>query len=299
MVAALQRQHEPAAALALGHVLRHAHARRQPGDAQREPGEGVEPVRVGAERDEDEVGPEPLGEPWQDGPVETRQLVAGPGGDGEVHRRALARADARLGERARARVDPLLVRRDHEHARVVVERLLGPVPVVDVEVHDEDALGAVLGLGVAGGDGDVRHQTKPHRLRRPRVVARRTPQREPVVDAALHHGVHEREQVPARDSREVEGGRRRVRVRVERPAARLAKMLHQVEVAPQVDALQRLAGRGLTLHVLDLAQARVRERPQHRVEPGRALGVAGLGVGVVALGERDGGHGSTSFGKHT
>ena len=70
------------------------------------------------------------------------------------------------------------------HASVVPEDVLRAVAVVDVEIDDGDALGAMGGLGVAGGDRRVVEEAEAHRRRRLGVVAGRPRGDESVVDAA-------------------------------------------------------------------------------------------------------------------
>ena len=67
----------------------------------------------------------------------------------------------------------MLERRDHQHARVAGEDLLGAVAVVDVEVDDRDALEAVRGERVRRADGDVVEETEPHRAIALGMVPRR------------------------------------------------------------------------------------------------------------------------------
>ncbi len=64
---------------------------------------------------------------------------------------------------ARIRIQRMLERRDHQHARIVGEDLLGAVAVVDVEVDHRHALEGVRGERVRHADGDVVEETEPHR----------------------------------------------------------------------------------------------------------------------------------------
>ena len=59
-------------------------------------------------------------------------------------------------------------------ASVLPERLLRPVPVVDVEVGHQDPPDAVPPLGVPGRDGDGVEEAEAHRLRSPGVVSGRS-----------------------------------------------------------------------------------------------------------------------------
>ena len=69
----------------------------------------------------------------------------------------------RLAGRAGAGIERHLVGRAIEHGRVGPEDRLRAVAVMDVEIHDGDAVGAMRGLGVAGGDGDIVEEAEAHR----------------------------------------------------------------------------------------------------------------------------------------
>ena len=71
----------------------------------------------------------------------------------DVESGAVALATQRRVAGARVRVP--VVRREEEHARITVERVLGRVPVVVVPVDDHDLLESVLTLGVSGRDRRV------------------------------------------------------------------------------------------------------------------------------------------------
>ncbi len=73
---------------------------------------------------------------------------------------------AALAERAGAGIERHLVGRGVEHVRVAPEDVLRAVAVMDVEIDDRDALGAVDGLGVARGDRRVVEEAEAHRRRR-------------------------------------------------------------------------------------------------------------------------------------
>ena len=51
--------------------------------------------------------------------------------------------------------------RSVHHARIVPEDVLGAVAVMDVEIDDRDALGAMRFLRVPGGDGTLLKKQKP------------------------------------------------------------------------------------------------------------------------------------------
>ena len=81
--------------------------------------------------------------------------------------------DAALGGRARPGVVRPLVKARIKDRGVVLEEVLGAVPVVDVKVDDRDPLESVDLLEVARGDRCVVDETKAHGSRRLGVVSRR------------------------------------------------------------------------------------------------------------------------------
>ena len=130
---------------------------------------GVEP-----RRDEDELGSEGL-QGGEHAPLEGRQpgVVTRPARERAVQRGALAVAEPALGGGAGPRVVGGLVEARVEHARVTLEEVLGPVPVVDVEVDDRHSLEAALVAGRPRGEGDVVGEAEPHGEPLLRVVSRR------------------------------------------------------------------------------------------------------------------------------
>ncbi len=65
------------------------------------------------------------------------------------------------------------------------EDVLCAVAMVDVEIHDQDAVQAVIVSSGLGGDGDVVQQAEPHSTAGDRVVSRRPHQAERVGVVAL------------------------------------------------------------------------------------------------------------------
>ena len=82
--------------------------------------------------------------------------------------------------------------------RIVPEDVLRAVAVVDVEIDDRDALGAVYRLGVTRGDGRIVEETKAHRRRDFRMMARRARGDEGVSDLPGHHLVDREDRAPGR-----------------------------------------------------------------------------------------------------
>ena len=114
----------------------------------------------------------------------TVDVVAGALGERDVDRRAVAVAGASLGPVAGARVVRELVRREVEHARVVVEDVLRAVAVMDVDVDDGDALDSRLFERARDGDGDVVEEAEAHRAVRRRVVPGRANEAEGGIELA-------------------------------------------------------------------------------------------------------------------
>ena len=98
------------------------------------------------------------------------------------------------------------------HGRIVPEDVLGAVAVMDVEIHDRDALGAMRFLRVPRGDGGVVEEAEAHRGRDLGVMSGRAGRDESVASLAAHHLV-DREDGAARGAkRGLERARRHGRV---------------------------------------------------------------------------------------
>ena len=83
--------------------------------------------------------------------------------------------------------------------------MLGAVAVVDVEIHDRDALGAVDRARVAGRDRGVVEEAEAHRRRHFGVMAGRAGRDEGVADLARHHLVDREDRAAGRAQRRLEG----------------------------------------------------------------------------------------------
>ena len=142
-----------------------------------------------------------------------------PGGERDVHRRALARAAAPLGAAPGPRIERVLVERHVEHVRVVPEDRLGAVAVVGVPVEHRHPLDAG-GPRVRRRDGGVVHQAEAHGAGRLGVVAGRPAEAERGPDVAGQHGVDRRRGGARGDDRGVVAPLAHDRVEVDRPSAR-------------------------------------------------------------------------------
>ena len=164
-----------------------------------------------------------------------------------------------------------------EQAGVVLERRLGAIAVVHVEV-DHRHPGHAQRLGFARGDGHIGEQAEPHGLVRLRVVARGTHGGEGAISLAARHGPHRLDRRPRRQSPGPHASRRQHRVSVQRYDAGGGRgVQNPLNVGLGVDADQ-----GLNLGLRRLAtvqrQARVVHGVQHGRQPGGALGVPLAGV---------------------
>ena len=126
-----------------------------------------------------------------------------------------------------------------EHRLVVPEDVLRAVAVVDVEIDDRDALCAVDGLRVAGGDGGIVEEAETHRRRRFGVMARRPRGDEGVFDLAGHHLVDREHRSPGGADRRLPGAGRHGGVLVDPDAPFLGRgLLDRRHVVGGMDAPQ-------------------------------------------------------------
>ena len=126
------------------------------------------------------------------------------------------------------------------HGRIVPENVLGAVAVMDVEIHDRDALGAMRFLRVPRGDGRVVEEAEAHRGRDLGVMAGRAGRDESVARPAAHHLV-DREDGAARGAkRGIEGPWRHKGVGVERdPAGFWRRLPDRVDINLRMNAGDR------------------------------------------------------------
>ena len=162
------------------------------------------------------------------------------------------------------------------HGRIVPEDVLGAVAVVDVEIHDRDALGAVRRLGVPRGDGGVVEEAEAHRGRDLGVMSGRAGRDEGVADLAAHHLVDREDRASRGAKRGLEGARRHGRVLVEGGQAVLRRRRpDRLDVLLRVDARDRGkigARRGVARqHLKRLALERAFDRAQAVGPLGMAL----------------------------
>src|SRR5208283_425642 len=133
--------------------------------------ERIEAVAVEAGRDDDEIGRE-VGDARQD--RRFHRLAEGfapvAGAQGSVYD-LIVRAS--LPDLPRAGKERHLMGRCVHNVPVVPEGVLRAVAVMDVEIDDRDALGAIDRLRVTRGNGRVVEETEAHRHRDFSMMARR------------------------------------------------------------------------------------------------------------------------------
>ena len=166
--------------------------------------------------------------------------------------------------------------------------MLGAVAVMDVEIHDRDALGAMRFLRVPGGDGDVVEEAEAHRGRDLGVMAGRAGRDESVANPAAHHLVDREDRASRGAQRGLERARRHRRVRIEGgPALPRRRVADRLDVFLRMDARDRRkvgARRGVARqHLKRLAL----ERALDRTQPIGPLGMALAHLVREAGGVRD------------
>jgi len=229
-------------------------------------------VRIEAGRDHDQVRAEVV-QRTQD--ARRERLPERLAGIARAQRRVPDVADARLRQVAGAGEQRHLVGRTVEEVLVGPEDVLRAVAVVDVEIHDRDALGTVADTGVVGCDGGVREQAEAHGAVGLGVVPRRAHLAERVGEAARHHLVDRIE--PGADGAQggvhAAGRHHRIAVEVHAAVALLG------DLARPLDAVQVILGmhaQDRVLHVvaqrrLGASQCVVALMRQHLVDGAHAL----------------------------
>src|SRR5437867_11266006 len=116
-------------------------------------GQGIVSMRIESRRDQHKVRLERISgrheEPLEDLPI---ILIALPGRHGNINRQALALPFSPFGGSASPGIVGILVRAEEEYRWVVIKGMLGPIPVMDVPVHNQHAGDAMTSLEVARSD---------------------------------------------------------------------------------------------------------------------------------------------------
>jgi len=140
------------------------------------PSERIGHAGVEAAGDENEIGPEGMQRGKND-LLDGMKICAVPaaGRQGQVDVGAISLAFAALGQHADVEgVEAVLMQRDREHLRIVIEGLLGAVAVMDVPIDDGDAAVSVAGERMAGGQRDIGEEAEAARAVALGMMPRRT-----------------------------------------------------------------------------------------------------------------------------
>ena len=145
-----------------------------------------------------------------------------------------------------------------------------------VEIDDGDALGAVLLLRVAGGDGDVVEQAEAHRPRGLGVMAGRARGDEGVGGLLAHHLVDRMDGAAGRAQRRLEAAGRHGGVGVDPHQALLRRRVADAgDVVHRVAERDGLERRGRRLDAREVLEALLLERARDRAQPVGPLRMAG------------------------
>ena len=175
---------------------------------------------------------------------------------------------------------------EEKNAGVAVENVLGAVAVVDVPIGDQDALGVVDLLGVAGGDGYIIKYAEAHAARGGGVVTGRADGGESVAHAVSENGVDGGQAGAGGHQGDVEGvDAERGVAGAEQPGLARHVMPDHLDISARVDQVQVLVARGAGLDGRQgLEQPRV---GQGVVQRDVARGALRMAVaGIVALEEQ-------------
>lgn len=212
---------------------------------------------VEAARDQHEIRPKPLGCGDQDSLEDPDVLgIAAAGGHRHVEGVAAAPAVADFRGSAGAGVVGKLVRGDVEDARIVFERMLAAVTVMDVPVENQNAFYSVFRLECTSRDGDVVDQAESHRAIGFGVVAGRADRGEARLGAPGRDLSHQVDAAPGREQRDFEALRADVGVGVELCGGVCTGSGDPVEVLRSVDPLDLVRRRRSRRERLEAVSAR-------------------------------------------
>ena len=209
VVPALKQGHEPSTTVLIGDLHGRASHAAEDVVGEVEAPEQVVHAAVETRREDHQVGRE-AADGWQEGGIPVAEHVRVPRSAVEVHVDVESGAVALATQRrvAGAWVRVPVVRREEEHARITVERVLGRVPVVVVPVDDEYTLEAMNPLGITGRDGSVAVEAEALLLTGVvRVVAGRAAGAEGVLHLSTGNRVHHPQGTRNRELRDLTGHR--------------------------------------------------------------------------------------------
>ena len=166
--------------------------------------------------------------------------------------------------------------RTEEQAVVVLERRLGAVAVVDVEIDHGDT-GEALGLGRSRGDGDVGEQAETHGTVRLCMMAGRADGGEGAGGRAPGHGAHGVDRRSGGQAGGADAARRQDGVGVQ-----LVQAFARGGIEDAGDIVGRMqpfeiGDGGLGRSAAVARQARVVQRVEHGLQPLRPFRVSGSG----------------------
>ncbi len=143
----------------------------------------------------------------------------------------------RLAVGAAVRIERMLEKAAHQHARIARKRSFRAVAVMHVEIDDRDALQAVHFQRMTRRDGDIVEEAEAHRPRRLGVMPRRTHAAKRVVVAARDHGVRRGDRRARRPQRRLIRLRTHHRVRIDlRAPFERPPMLDEIDMRLRVHA---------------------------------------------------------------
>ena len=286
IVAALQHRHHAPVGVPACDLHELAGRPAEVGLGEVEIAEGIASMRVEARGDDQKIGRERL-EARQDFALhslaEGLAAIAGP--QGRVDDLVVLAA---LANRAGAGIMGHLMGRGVHHAGIVPEDVLDAIAVMDVEIHDRHALGAVRFLRVPSGDGGIVEEAEAHGRRDFGVMSGRPGRDERVANLAAHHLIDREDRAPRGAKRGLVRARRHQCVRIERGEAVLGRRRPDgLDVIVRMDAGDRGevgARRGVARqHLKRLAL----KRPFDRAQAVGPLGMALAHIVREARGVRD------------
>ena len=203
-------------------------------------GEGIGPMGVESDGNEDEFGAEGGDLGANDfGKKPPVAVVADVGGHGNVQREAAPWTATRFVRRAGTRVEvkrQVEMTGDEQDGRVVVEYVLCAIAMMNVYVYDEDAAQTIDGLEVAGGNGDVVDETEAADLGFAGMMPRWTHNSQTIAAVAAHDVVGGGAATAGGEPGQVVAGFGDVRITADEAAAFAGHLAQGAQEARAMDA---------------------------------------------------------------
>src|SRR2546422_2713266 len=175
------------------------------------------------------------------------------------------------------------------NVRLVLNKRLRPVAMVDIPIDDQDPMQAVLVSRIVCGDGHVAEEAEPHCTIVDRVMSGRTHRgKAPWIDAGRRE-INRCENAAGSSSSSIPGPAARHRIRVKASPTLLRDYSDRADVGRIVCKSQLLDGGVPPLDVLDIMKCFwiVPKRPRDGAETPDVLGVSPSGVVSAAVAVRD------------